>query len=139
MRSKWNSVKVAIDAIRPQLSTQDVRKDVDAVFTGIETPLFPKEAKTKIENILKKTSAWALAKNSGKSLVPSGTPMQEYHELITTLRALGIFIVEVGELERFCPSVGGHGPTWVNEVMAKDLQNDPELESARTFVESLLK
>jgi hypothetical protein len=40
-----------------------------------------------------------------------------------------LYIVEVGELESFCKSVGNHGPKWVNEVMEKkDLQNDEELK-----------
>ena len=29
---------------------------------------------------------------------------------------------------------GGHGPKWVNAVLARDLATDPELEIARKFV-----
>ena len=35
------------------------------------------------------------------------------------LRANGIYIVPVGELEGFVKEVGGHGPDWVNKVLEK--------------------
>jgi hypothetical protein len=55
-----------------------------------------------------------------------------------SLRQLGIFVVEVGELERFYPAAGGHGPAWVNESVAKDLKSDPDMQPARDFVRGLL-
>jgi hypothetical protein len=45
------------------------------------------------------------------------------------LRAAGLHVVEVGELEGFVRTVGGHGPRWVNEVLKRDLASDPELEA----------
>ncbi len=139
IKSKWNSVKTSIDAIRPQLNTDDVKRELESALKRITTPIFPKESKKEIEQVLKRTSAWALAKTSGKNFVPSGTPTQEFNSLSSQLRDLGIFIVEVGELERFCPSIGGHGPTWVNEVLKRDLNDDPELNDASNFVQALVK
>ena len=49
----------------------------------------------------------------------------------------GRFVVPVGELESFVRSVGGHGPKWVSEVLKKDLANDPELDNAKSFVQSI--
>ncbi len=46
-------------------------------------------------------------------------------------------VLDVGELENFVPSVGNHGPQWVNEALKKDLISDPELESARRFLAQL--
>jgi hypothetical protein len=45
-----------------------------------------------------------------------------------------VFVLDVGELERFCPSIGNHGAKWVNAVLQRDLANDPELNEARDFV-----
>ena len=58
--------------------------------------------------------------------------------MLIALEALGIFVVPVGELERFVKSVGGHGPAWVAEVLKQDLANAPELEPARQFVKKLV-
>ena len=139
LRSQWNSVKTAIDGIKPQLSASDVRRDIEAILANVTAPVFPKEAKKRIEDVLRQTSPWALAKKSGKAFVPSGTPTQEYERLVAALREIGLFVVEVGELERFYPAAGGHGPTWVNEVLTKDLANDSGLRIARDFVTTLLE
>ena len=138
LKPQWNSVKNAIDALKPQLNTVDVKNDIEQIFTSTTTPVFPKDAKKRIEDILKKTSPWALAKMTGTSFIPSGTPTQEYDKLAAKLCELRIFIVEVGELERFYPAIGGHGPSWVNVVLTKDLNRDKMLEAARTFVKTLL-
>ena len=54
-----------------------------------------------------------------------------------TLKRYGIFVVEVGEVEGFARSVPGHGPSWVNEVLKKNLKDDGELRSAREFVSAI--
>ena len=55
------------------------------------------------------------------------------------LKDRGLLILEVGELESFVKSVGNHGPKWVNEVLSKNLKDDPELEVARQFVTQLIQ
>jgi hypothetical protein len=139
LRPRWNSVKKAIDSIRPQLVTGEVRRQIETILTNVTDEVFPRAAKRRIEDVLKQTSPWSLAKRSGKAFVPSGTPIQEYERLEAELRRLGIFVVEVGELERFYPAAGGHGPAWVNEVLQKALATDPDLKNAREFVEKLLE
>ena len=64
--------------------------------------------------------------------------MAAYSDLTVRLRAMGVFIVECGELERFAPSVGTHGPAWVTEVLRKDLATDEEIEEARMFVRNIV-
>jgi hypothetical protein len=58
--------------------------------------------------------------------------------LLARFRQIGLFVVECGEIERFLPTVSGHGPRWVAEALRRDLANDPELEAARGFVQSLV-
>ena len=47
-------------------------------------------------------------------------------------------MVEVGQVEGFARSVGGHGPAWVNGVLPKIVARDPELNAARDFVKRLV-
>ena len=68
------------------------------------------------------------------SYIPSGNAIQAFERMQVKLKEKGFFILEVGELESFVKSVGNHGPKWVSEVLCKDLNTDPELESARQFV-----
>jgi hypothetical protein len=57
--------------------------------------------------------------------------------LLAKLRTGGLYVVEVGELEGYARTEGGHGPKWVNAILTRDLAADSELETARKFVRDL--
>lgn len=134
----WREVKTAIDGKRPELNTSDVKREISLILDGIQSTAFPPMEIKKIKKILKNSTAWSVAKTVGIPYVPSGQPNKACVRLITTLQGWAIFIVPVGELESFSKTTGGDGPSWVNEVLKKDLSNDPELENARNFVGSVV-
>ncbi|ACB51369.1 unknown [Crocosphaera subtropica ATCC 51142] len=134
----WKLVKTKIDEKRPELTTEDVKKELSLILESTTDRIFPKNKIKEVENILKKVSAWQDAKKVGKSFIPNGDPTQAYQRLIVELEQVGLMIVEVGELESFVRSIGNHGPKWVNEVLYKDFANDPELHDAREFVKKLI-
>ena len=68
----------------------------------------------------------------------AANPLWLFDRLQKNLEAVGILVVEVGELEGFVRSVGNHGPKWVSEVLEKDLKNDFELEDVRRFVKKII-
>ena len=133
----WRIVKAAVDSKKPDLNTDDVKKEIDALFIAINTPIFPPKAKTDIQVILKRSSPWAHAKLVGKAFVPSGDPSKACERLLAKLRIGGLYVVEVGELEGYARTEGGHGPKWVNAVLTRDLATDSELKTARKFVRDL--
>jgi len=139
IESDWKVIKNAVDSKKPDLSAEDVRREIGEVLNGVTTTTFPAAAKTRIQALLKRSSAWAHAKVVGKAFVPSGEASKACERLLTTLRAGGLHVVEVGELEGYVRTEGGHGPRWVNAVLARDLYGDPELESARKFVLGLVE
>lgn len=132
--SDWRLVKSSVDQKKPELETDDVKKEIAGVLARVDEPTFPRSAVGEIRGILRRTSAWSQAKQVGKSYIPSGDPTKAYDHLDKNLKALGLLVVDVGELEGFVRSVGGHGPTWVNRVLEKNLKRDSELEPARHFV-----
>ncbi|EAZ90233.1 ATP-dependent nuclease [Crocosphaera chwakensis] len=134
----WKLVKTKIDEKRPELTTEDVKKELSLILESTTDRIFPNNKIKQIDSILKKVSAWQDAKKVGKSFVPNGDPTKAYQRLIIELEKIGLIIVEVGELESFVRSIGNHGPKWVNEVLYKDLANDPELHEAREFVKKLI-
>jgi AAA domain, putative AbiEii toxin, Type IV TA system len=134
----WKIVKSSIDSKRPDLNCADAKKEIDAIFKKILTTTLPETTRSELQKILKKTSAWANAKAVGKSFVPSGDPSKACERLLTALRAAGLYVVEVGELEGFAKTEAGHGPKWVNSVLARDLAKDVELEGARKFTRELV-
>lgn len=138
IQSDWRTVKLAIDAKKPDLSTAEVKSAIGDVLAAVNSTVFSAKAKNEIQGILKRASAWAHAKAVGKTFVPSGDASKACERLLATLRAGGLHVVEVGELEGFVRTEGGHGPKWVNTVLSRSLATDPELEDARRFVRELM-
>jgi len=134
----WKEVKSSIDSKKPELNAREVRKDIETVLSGVESGYFPKAAGQQIQNILRRSSPWATAKAVGKSFVPSGDAFTACNALFEKLAKVGVFVVDLGELEGFARSVPGHGPQWVNGVLPKVVARDPELTPAREFVKRLL-
>lgn len=134
----WELVRGEIEQKRPELLTEDLKKEINLIFNGITDKAFPKEKILEIKKILRRASPWTEAKSIGKAFIPSGNATQAFERLQIKLKEKGFLILEVGEVESFVKSVGNHGPKWVNEVLTKDLKNDPELEQARQFVKHLM-
>jgi hypothetical protein len=134
----WKTVKNAVDEKKPELATGEVREEITKILAAVSEPHLPKHVRPAIEKILRRASPWASANEVGKSYVPSGTATQACERFLKTLEILGIFVVETGEMESFARSVGGHSSVWVNEVLKKDVINDPELQGAREFVLRLM-
>lgn len=137
IEKEWKTVKQAIESKRPELEAKELKDEIDLIFNSVSEKIMPKEKISEIGKSLKKASAWSHAKQVGKLFIPSGEATKAYEKLIKKLKSNNVFIVEVGELESFVKSVGNHGPKWVNEVLAKDLINDLEIESARKFMKEI--
>lgn len=65
-------------------------------------------------------------KKSGVRGFPHGDAALAFEKMNSILKENGIYVVPVGELESFIPTVGGHGPNWVNSV----LETYPDLENS---------
>lgn len=90
--------------------------------------------KSKIIDLLKQTSPWAIVKKHGSACIPRGNARDAFEQLDRLLRGTGIFVVPVGEAENFCPKLGSHGPRFVSKLFQTYELDDPELELLREFV-----
>lgn len=138
IESDWRIVKAAVDSKRPDLNTSDVKREVNELLDAVKADILPEKVRSDMRIVLRKSNAWSVAKLVGKTFVPSGDPMRACERLLAQLKAAGLHIVPVGELEGFCRTVDGHGPKWVNGVFTRDLASDPELIPARDFSRDLL-
>ena len=104
-REKINrvSAKTAINTI--------LDKSTDANLSSAEIK--------EIQETIKTASRWENIKKMGISAIPAGDATAAFGRLDTTVKAGGIHLVPVGELECFIKEVGNHGPTWVNNVLEK--------------------
>jgi energy-coupling factor transporter ATP-binding protein EcfA2 len=145
MGGDWNEIKTdfkivkqSVDQKKPELETVDLKQSIDSLFHGINSTVMPETAIKLIEKELKKSSPWGQAKSSGKAYLPAGDANVSFRKVQAGLKSKGIFILEVGEIEAFDKTVGGHGPKWVNEVLSKDLISSPDLQVAREFIKSTI-
>ncbi len=134
----WKIVKAAIDGRKPDFTSDEVKKEIAEILAGVSAPIFPDDARSRIKKVFQRSTPWANAKAAGKNYVPNGDPSVSYARLVEDLKAMGIFIVEVGELENFYKQASNHGPKWVNQVLQLNLSADPELQEARAFVKELV-
>ena len=132
--SDWQLVKHEIENKRPEFLTTEVKEEINSILTAVSERIFPKGKVNEIQKVLKKASPWTEAKEVGKAFIPSGNATQAFDRIQTKFIEKGLLIPEVGELESFVKSIGNHGPKWINQVLTRDLKNDPELSVARNFV-----
>jgi predicted ATPase len=135
----WNIVKKSVDSQRPELEVKDVKQEIENILSSTSDRILSKESIKYIHKVLKQASAWSKAKEVGKSFIPNGDQTKAYNRLSEYFQTIKLFIVEVGELEGFVRSVGNHGPAWVNEVLLKDLKNDPEFFVSKEFIKKIIK
>lgn len=138
LKPKWKSVKDAIESKKPDLTSVEVKEQIGKILEGVTGTTFPESAKAEITRVFKRSTPWANAKETGKAFVPSGDPSRDYEELIIGLKEQGVFVVEVGELEKFYRKEGNHGPAWVNAVLSLNLAEDSDLAEARSFVNEII-
>lgn len=115
----WKEVKTAVDAKKPELNTDEIKKEVSDILADTQGAVFPPAAKKRIQAILRRSSPWSTAKSIGIQYVPNGQPSQACTRLFDVLHTLGVFVVPVGELEGFSKTTDGKGPSWVNEAIKK--------------------
>jgi energy-coupling factor transporter ATP-binding protein EcfA2 len=139
IRPDWEFINKSIQVKFPAPSPREIGKAINSILDQEKSDTLSERGVKQIREKLKALSPWDMAKLSGVGVVPNGQPTERLNSLLGKLRSIGIFVVECGELERFCPSVGGKGPKWVSEVLtSKNIATDPELESARKFVTELI-
>jgi hypothetical protein len=130
----WKALITNIRSQTPPLSLNQVRERIHSALNEEKTASLSDITANKIKEALRSTSSWHYAKLAGINALPSGQPRAELDLLLRHLEQFGLFIVKCGEIERFAPSLGAHGPKWVAQALEKDLASDPELESARAFI-----
>lgn len=138
VQKEWEYIKDTVVAMRAELTTEDVKRQLQQIVDSVTERSFPNSAVQKVRDVVRRTSAWSYIKTIGTNGLPPGQPTQALERLLSEFKAKGLFIVDVGELEGFCRTLGLHGPAWVNDVLEKNLLLDLALEDARQFVKQLI-
>jgi hypothetical protein len=136
LATDWRAVTATIEQGGSAPSITVVREQILKVLDqATDATLTPDQA-SEIRQITRVDDAWRRAKQAGLSIVPQGEPSQRATRLIDALASLGLFVVTVGEIERWAPDIPGHGPAWVGAAIEQRRHEDPR-SGAATFVESV--
>lgn len=138
VESDCRIVTAAIENKKPEIDTTQLREEILAGLDAKGPQAVTGQQIEKIKASLARATPWGGAKLSGKSFLPAGQAYQAYERLEAKLSEVGCHIVGLGELERFDPSIGGHGPAWVNSALEKGA-SAAVFQTARDFVTKVIE
>ncbi|WP_263367549.1 ATP-dependent nuclease [Edaphobacter bradus] len=133
------AVKASIETAVTWLDAKEVTKRIQEILrTPQEAGAFSTKLREEIFGILGKSSPWSVVKSAGETAIAQGDATKHYQELRNMCNSVGLWIVPVGEAEGFCKSEGGHGPSWVQNVLEKyNVAESAELAGVRDFVQRI--
>jgi hypothetical protein len=131
----WRVVEAQVRAKERAVSTDYVREQVANVLDAADATLSRGEV-ARIREVTKIEDGWSTTKESGVGGLPQGDATARGTDLLDHLSEIGIFVVPVGELERWHTKIGGHGPSWVVDVLVARLHEREDAPS-RPFIESV--
>lgn len=130
-RAWRNQIVSAIEVRNVGLRRDIARDDLARILSERTTDEVSPGELQRLRAVLKPRSGWGEAKLAGCNLL-SGEARSSFDVLDASLRNIGIFIVRIGELERFHQEVAGNKADWLRTVLEGRLyQQTPE---AREFV-----
>lgn len=123
-------ISAALEADTKPLRKLTLKDDFIAKIEDLPSETISRRDAEQLRSIIRADTGWDRAKRSGQAAVPQGSASEACARIILRLRGLRLLVVEVGELERFAPSVSGHGPRWVTEVLEQKLHEAPGRDAA---------
>jgi len=113
------SASVSNRAVRPRRALAVAQVDL-VLKEGSGEYLSTSETRA-IAEVLRSESGWKRLKNSGVRGVDNGAPSTALSSILEKSARVGLFIVPVGELERFHPTVSGNKQEWLRQVLEQEL------------------
>lgn len=137
-KTDYKTVVSNLHSTKEKVERTQAKALIGAVLDGSGQQFLSKDEIARINEAVSTISKWKALKLSGTAAIPAGDAAQAFIRLDRLLRSHGIYIVPVGELERFITTVGGHGPEWTNRVLdAYPDLNDDVYASIKSFISEL--
>jgi hypothetical protein len=136
LEARRNVVVAAVTAKDRKLPRAVARSEVEKILGSSDSPDVSSKELKRIGAALRPTSGWQQAKLVGRGLL-SGDAVTAFDSLDADLSALGIFIVTVGELERFHPQIpSDNKAAWLRTVLEDELYTSSVV--AREYVAAMV-
>jgi len=147
MYGNFNEVEEDFDLLTNAVAEVGREKDADTVkqeimdiLVNVEAGEFPDDAVKKIKDVMKGSTGWKRMKKSvAKTLIGNNDAIDAFNRILDKCSEKGLFIVPVGEVEAFVPSVSGHANKWLTSFLEKyeELKDSQELKEAEDFVKKI--
>lgn len=131
MKRNWRILDAELRAGRSAPTHGDVRNYL-ASSGKSDADEFTRTDRDSLEIVVRPSSGWTRAKETGLAAVPQGDGYRAAIALLRLLASEGIHVVPSGHVESFIRTVGGHGPSWVVRVVEEGLWQ--QCDEARSFV-----
>jgi hypothetical protein len=134
--ASWRVVADAIGHLGAAPPLAAVRADIKAALDNESGPNLSRTASESIRAATRIDDSWSRVKSGGVGVLPQGDPSARATTLLDRLAALGLFVVPVGELERWESDLPGHGPSWAAAAIERGRHDIPGSQ-AEQFVDRL--
>ena len=115
-----------------------IRSAFNRAVAGLEaTDRLDRVRKKTMSDAMRATTGWGALKRSGLHGVAQGPPQEATQRILTLLRSIGVFVVPVGELERWHPAISGKSNEWLATVLEQELHLQPD-QTRADFVTKLV-
>lgn len=130
----WSRVDAAVRAgVKPK-TVSEIKSNLIELITKAPQDSIPK---SDIREALKQGQSWNQVKRFGSKCIPRGDSQVDYEKLRLKLEEIGIFCVQVGEMENFYPEIGAHGPKFVTKLLSSVPLSHRKLSELRAFVKRI--
>jgi AAA domain, putative AbiEii toxin, Type IV TA system len=136
LRPDYNVVASAVKHTEQRPSLAFVKSELDRLIGSVESLGNLAAIEAPVRELFKSQGGWRGLKLGGAHALPGGNVTEAWQRLSGELTTLGIYLVPVGELERWIPQVPGHGPAWLTSVLNQRLHRSPP-EALRAFLEPI--
>lgn len=142
--NKYNEIKDIHNSFLSEFQTKSdslvkkqsiIKQEIDKLYTDDE--YMTDETAKKIKEVIKNINSLKLLKTGGKAILPQGSCISYFNEIVSFLKQNNVYILECGEIERFIPEIDLHGNAWVEEVFNKYNNIDDNIyDSAKKFIKT---
>lgn len=94
---------------------------VAKVIAGSQEKYLTSSELATLRELLRAESGWKNIKRKGEGAIDSGDPSSAFKSILAACAPVGLFLLSIGELERFHPDVSGNKQEWLRKVLENEL------------------
>lgn len=135
LQASYNVLVSSIRNLKVEPVVAEAKMKIEQILTGASGKNLSKDLSDQINAAVRHESGWKLVKRNGKGGVDKGDPTAAFEAIVAACAERGLFIVEVGELERFHPTISGNKQEWLRKVLEdEEYRNSADAEAFLTKI-----